>query len=59
LIAENSKEVVVELYIVVSYDFVMELLSCGSSVKVLQPKSLMNELKAELNKSLGLYENNW
>ena len=37
-------------------DFVNNLLSCGSSVKVLQPKSLADKIKEELMKAVGRYE---
>ena len=52
----NSKnEYRIELLIYCTYDFVMELLSIGSDVKVLEPKSLQIEIKKRLLETLKLY----
>jgi predicted DNA-binding transcriptional regulator YafY len=55
IISESEKECVIELHLSPTYDFVMELLSMGSEVKVLEPKSLQEEIKMKLSQALNLY----
>jgi predicted DNA-binding transcriptional regulator YafY len=55
VISENETECIIELYMSPTYDFVMELLSMGSEMKVLEPKSLQEEIKSKLLKTLNLY----
>lgn len=55
IVSESENEVLVELDIYVTYDFIMELLSHGSSLKVIRPKSLQDELVKELKKNLEIY----
>ena len=45
LIIENEKEVRISLYLFVTHDLLMELLSFGEKVKVIQPQSLIDEMK--------------
>lgn len=53
----NSKnEYRIELLLHPTYDFVMELLSLGSEVKVLKPKRLREEIKDKLLNTLKLYQ---
>jgi hypothetical protein len=52
---ENNDEVRVKLKIHVTYDFIMELLSFGSDMKVISPTQLKEDIKETLEKSLGLY----
>lgn len=50
VIIDNEKELQVELKLCLSHDLIMELLSFGDSLKVLQPQSLIDEIKsAHLN----------
>jgi predicted DNA-binding transcriptional regulator YafY len=42
---EEKEEVIMELYLSITGDFVMELLSHGEEVIVLSPKSLINKIK--------------
>jgi predicted DNA-binding transcriptional regulator YafY len=56
IISENETECVIELYMSPTYDFVMELLSMGAEVKVLEPKSLQEEIKEKLEAALALYK---
>jgi proteasome accessory factor B len=51
----NDEEYRIELFLQPTYDFVMELLSIGAEVKVLEPKSLQNEMKRKLLDALNLY----
>ncbi len=55
LISETDTEVVLELFICPTHDFVMELLSMGANVKVLEPKSLQKKVKARLLEAVGMY----
>jgi predicted DNA-binding transcriptional regulator YafY len=54
-LVDNEKEFRVELLLHPTYDFGMKLLSIGSEVKVLEPKSLQEEMKAKLSATLELY----
>lgn len=45
VLEDNEDELRVKLTLSVTYDFVMELLSHGESVKVIQPASLIEEIK--------------
>jgi predicted DNA-binding transcriptional regulator YafY len=55
VISENESDCIIELYISPTYDFVMELLSMGSEMKVLEPKILQEEIKSKLLQTLNLY----
>jgi predicted DNA-binding transcriptional regulator YafY len=44
-ILENDKEIRISLYLFVTYDLRMEILSYGDKVKVIQPQSLIDDLK--------------
>jgi predicted DNA-binding transcriptional regulator YafY len=46
ILIDNDGELQIKLKLCVSYDLVMELLSFGNNMKVLQPKSLADEIKA-------------
>ena len=56
LISETDTEVVLELFICPTHDFMMELLSMGANVKVLEPESLKEKIKKKLLDAVGLYE---
>jgi predicted DNA-binding transcriptional regulator YafY len=56
IIFENETECVIELYMSPTYDFVMELLSMGAEVKVIEPKILQEEIRGKLEATLGLYK---
>ena len=55
-IFSSENEYRVALFLHPTYDFVMELLSMGAEVKVLEPKSLQEEIKEKLKAALGLYK---
>ena len=44
IVKENTKQIIVELSIGITYDFIMEILHFGDEVKVLQPFSLVKEI---------------
>jgi len=53
---DNEQEYRIELYVHPSYDFVMELLSVGNQVRVLEPESLRNQIMKGLEDALGNYK---
>ena len=55
-ISEDKDFCVFELTIYPTYAFIMEILSLGEEVKVLQPQTLKDQIKAILIKSLKNYE---
>jgi len=55
-ILENNNEVIIELYIYITYDFIQELLSFATEMEVLRPAKLRKELKKHLANTLKLYE---
>jgi predicted DNA-binding transcriptional regulator YafY len=56
ILIDNQKELRIKLQLYVTYDFKMELLSMGDEVKVLQPESLVREMKDTLQKALKRYK---
>ena len=52
----DEKEYRIELLLHPTYDFVMELLSIGAEVKVLEPESLKNEMIKKLEATLNRYK---
>lgn len=55
IVSENEKECIVELFISPTYDFIMEILSMGKEVEVVEPVSLRENIKNILEKSLERY----
>jgi len=55
IIIDNDSELQIKLFIYVTYDFVMELLSYGEFVKVLKPDSLIKKVKKRFSKALAAY----
>lgn len=55
LIEENKHQVLVELDLYITYDFIKELLSFGSGLKVIEPASLKQDIKKILKKALEQY----
>ncbi|HAH55878.1 MAG TPA: WYL domain-containing protein [Flavobacterium sp.] len=52
----NENEYRIELFLQPTYDFVMELMSIGAEVKVLEPESLKKEVIEKLEATLKLYK---
>lgn len=52
---DSPKELIVSLKLYLTYDFIMEILSHGDKVKVLQPESLRMKIKQILSNALKLY----
>ncbi len=55
ILLDDEEELQIQLTIYITHDFVMELLSFGSHVKVLQPLALIDEMKHSLQDALGQY----
>lgn len=56
ILIDNEEELQVQLKICATYDFIMEVLSFGSEVKILEPTWLQNEIKRLLTQALKRYE---
>nr|WP_315140353.1 WYL domain-containing protein [uncultured Flavobacterium sp.] len=52
----NEEEYRIELFLQPTYDFVMELLSIGAAVKVVEPESLKKEMIKKLEATLNRYK---
>lgn len=55
IIIDNEVELQIQLNVYVTHDFIMELLSFGNDVKVLQPKSLADEIKGAHQRAFEQY----
>jgi len=58
ILVDNGDELQIKLTLYITYDFVMELLSYGEKVKVLEPQSLANEIKVAHQKAVDQYRLN-
>ena len=56
VLVDNDNELRVKLTLYITHDFFMELLSHGDTVRVIEPASLIEELKASYKSVLGMYE---
>jgi predicted DNA-binding transcriptional regulator YafY len=52
VLKDNDKELLIKLNIFITYDFLMEILSHGEYVKVIQPENLIADLKTTFKKAL-------
>ena len=57
ILIDNEKELRIKLNMLTTHDFLMELLHYGDQVKVLEPESLVNTIKKELEKAIRHYSN--
>jgi predicted DNA-binding transcriptional regulator YafY len=44
IITDNERQIIIEISIAVTYDFIMEVLHFGEEVKVLHPQNLINQI---------------
>ncbi|MCY7410041.1 MAG: WYL domain-containing protein, partial [Chitinophagales bacterium] len=58
IISHTEKETVISLYLAITHDFIMQLLSYGAEVRVLKPNGLVRRLKDEVEKLRELYFRN-
>jgi predicted DNA-binding transcriptional regulator YafY len=55
ILVDNSEEFRIKLELYITFDFIMEILSYGSRVKVLEPVELVEEVKTALLNAYQLY----
>ena len=55
ILIDNDKELRIKLTLNITYDFVFEILSRGQHVKVIEPQSLIDELKEHYKNALTQY----
>jgi predicted DNA-binding transcriptional regulator YafY len=55
ILTDNDEELLIKLKLFLTHDFLMELLSHGENVKVIQPESLIEDLTSSYQKSLNQY----
>jgi len=55
ILKDDETELLIKLKLFITHDFVMEILSLGENVKVIQPPSLITEIKKALEAALKLY----
>ncbi len=55
VLKDNEEELQIKLHLHVTHDFLMELLSFGSNVKVLKPELLANEVKSAHQRAFEQY----
>ena len=55
ILKDNEDELLIKLTLFVTHDFFMEILSFGDNVKVIQPVSLIAEIKIAYESALKLY----
>ena len=53
---DNKKEYRIELFLNPTYDFIMEIMSMGSEVKIIEPESLKDQIEKRLVATLDLYK---
>ena len=56
ILADGDDEMRIALKLYITFDFLMELLSFGEYVKVMQPHSLVNEIKEMHEHAADLYK---
>lgn len=56
IVSEDDKECIIELFISPTYDFIMEILSMGKEITVIEPISLREKIKEILKKTLENYK---
>lgn len=55
ILIDNEEELQIKLSLLITHDFVMELLSFGENVTVLKPASLVEQLKDSYQSALEQY----
>lgn len=56
IVKDDENELIIKLFLVPTYDFIQELLSKGSTIKILQPQSLIQKIKQLYQTTLNQYE---
>ena len=55
ILKDNEEDLLIKLTLFLTHDFLMEILSYGDNVKVIQPESLIEDLKTSYENALKLY----
>jgi predicted DNA-binding transcriptional regulator YafY len=55
VLVDNDVEIKIKLKLCLTHDLLMELLSFGDNMKVIEPKSLVHQIKQALEKAYGQY----
>jgi len=55
IIIDSDKELRIQLTLFITYDFIMEILSHGDNVRVIEPQNLIDQIKATLKNTLKQY----
>ena len=55
ILKDNEEVLLIKLTLFLTHDFLMEILSYGDNVKVIQPESLIEDLKTSYENALKLY----
>jgi len=55
ILVDNEKELRISLRLCITFDFVMEILSYGRDVKVIQPSHMVQEIVSAMSDALKLY----
>jgi predicted DNA-binding transcriptional regulator YafY len=55
ILQDNENELLIKLTVYITHDLLMELLSFGDTVKVIQPASLITDIKSSYQDALNLY----
>lgn len=55
ILKDHEEELLIKLTLFLTHDFLMEILSYGDNVKVIQPESLIEDLKTSYENALKLY----
>jgi len=58
ILKDNDDELLIQLRLFLTHDFLMELLSYGESVKVIKPENLINDMQKSYQSALNLYNLN-
>ena len=56
ILTDNEEELRISLDLVITKDLIMEILSHGENVKVIKPKSLIRDIKNQLDKTSNYYK---
>lgn len=55
ILVDNEQEFRVSLYVLITYELIMQILGLGTEVKVLEPENLKEEVVERLRRTLGQY----
>jgi predicted DNA-binding transcriptional regulator YafY len=56
IIVDNENELRIRLYLVITHDFIMEILSHGERIKIIKPDSFADEIKQIYHRAINRYK---